>query len=81
VLPDGDLHAGAPVTRAAFYVVVTKLIADRQIDADTDLIFAGGFDWTLESGDNDTHHVTGKEVVIALERVAAAKNTYGGQGP
>ena len=81
VLPDGDLHADAPVTRAAFYVVVKRLIADRQIDADTGLLFAGGFDWTLESGDNDTYHVTGKEVVTTLERVAAAKNTYGGQGP
>ncbi len=81
VLPDGDLHADAPVTRAAFYVVVKRLIADRQIDADTGLLFDGGFEWMLESGDNDSHHVTGKEVVTTLERVAAAKNTYGGQGP
>ena len=81
VLPDGDLHADAPVTRAAFYVVVQRLIADRQIDTDTGLLFAGGFDWTFESDGNDTHHVTGKEVVTTLERVAAAKNAYGGQGP
>jgi hypothetical protein len=79
-LPDGQFHPDAYVTRAVFYVTVSRLILEKGIDVDMGVLFEGGFAWVLSDDEDDGTLVTGKEVVAALRRVAAAQNTYGGQG-
>jgi hypothetical protein len=79
-LPDGGFHPDAFVTRASFFAAVSRLLLDRNIDIDTGDLFEGGFRWALGTDEDERHFVTGKEVVAALRRVAAAQNAYGGQG-
>jgi len=79
-LPDGEFHPEAHVTRAAFFAAVSRLLLDKNIDVATGELFEGGFAWALAADDKNGHFVTGKEVVTALRRVAAAQNTSGGQG-
>jgi len=79
-LPDGHFHPDAYVTRAVFYITVSRLVLEVDIDVDTGALFEGGFAWALSGDEDDETFVTGKEAVAALRRVAAAQNTYGGQG-
>jgi hypothetical protein len=79
-LPDGRFHPEAFVTRAAFYVSVARLLREIQLEIEAGDLFPGGFGWALGGGEDDDHFVTGKEAFTTLQRVAAAKSSYGGQG-
>jgi len=82
-LADGEFHAGAFVTRAAFYAAVSRLVKDKGTPGDPSLFFAGGFDWVLQAAESAEtrariEYVTGKETVVTLQRVAEVVQTNGG---
>jgi hypothetical protein len=71
-LPDGSLHGEATVTRAAFYVVLSRLTS--QLGYGRTLL--GSYAGTLAT--RGTEAVSGAEVVAALDDLAALVNDYGG---
>lgn len=81
VLPDGDFHPDALVTRAALYAVVARLVADIGTqEAPSDFV-DGGYGWVKAGGGDGlaaSPLVTGKETLAILEQVAKAGQSLGG---
>ena len=78
-LPDGDLHSGDKVTRAALYAVVCRLLDRMSSPVSAEEIFPGGFAWvtSLEAGADG--FVSGKDAVFYLQKVAAlVESSHGG---
>ena len=71
--PDGDTHADAPVTRAALYVVVSRILAGRGRTDQIDEIMPGGYDRALKSKEP----VSGTEAIAVLERVRLVQEKHG----
>jgi tetratricopeptide (TPR) repeat protein len=81
-LPDGGFHGNNFVTRAAFYVVVARLIEDTGIPGGPTGIFEGGFTWALNRGSGATDYgrivyISGREALDTLQRLAEARRTNG----
>ncbi len=72
-LPDGRDHADDPVTPAALYVFVARVLADSGIEGRTDEVLPGGY---RRAAGND-QPVTGREALAALERVREMRETHG----
>lgn len=78
-LADGEIHADAYVTRAAFYAVVCKLLGETAGHAGISggrrlTVFPGGYRWVMghagEGSGKSGFLVSGAEVVAILGRVA-----------
>ena len=81
-LPDGGFHGNEFVTRAAFYVVVARLIEDTGIPGGPTSFFEGGFAWALNPGGGATDigrmdYISGREALDTLERLAEARRASG----
>jgi hypothetical protein len=63
--PDGKEHADAPVTRAALYVIVSRILAGRGRADQVAVIMPGGYDAALRSMES----VSGAEAFAILDRV------------
>jgi hypothetical protein len=72
-LADGDARANDPVTPAAFYVFVARVLADAGLEGRVGEVLPGGYRRVAGS----KKPVTGRDAVDALERVRAMKETYG----
>ncbi len=78
-LPDGDFHGGDKVSRAAFYVVVCRLLDRLSPPMEAERIFPGGFGWATSPGPEADGFVSGKEAVFFLQKVAGAgERPHGG---
>jgi hypothetical protein len=82
-LADGRFHADEPVTRAAFYAAVARLVHDTQPGTDPSRFFESGYDWVLAGGGGaqgarDSEFVSGKDAVTTLRRVMEAGRSHGG---
>ena len=71
--PDGLDHADEPVTRAALYVVVSRILAGRGRTDQIDVILPGGYHAALRSGEP----VSGTEALVILERVRLVQEKHG----
>jgi hypothetical protein len=71
--PDGEMHADAPVTRAALYVIVSRILAGRGRADQIDVIMPGGYDAALRSDEP----VSGTEALAILERVRLVAEKHG----
>jgi hypothetical protein len=63
--PDGLEHADAPVTRAAMYVIVSRILSGRGRTDQIDVIMPGGYNAALRAAEP----VSGVEAFAILERV------------
>lgn len=73
VLPDGDVRAEEPVTRAALYAFVGRVLADAGLPGRAGEVMPGGFRAAM----NDPAPVSGSDAVAVLERVRALKEKNG----
>jgi hypothetical protein len=73
VLPDGDDRPDEPLTRAALYVFVGRVLADAGLSGRADEVMPGGYRRAME----DPAPVSGAETVAVLERVRALKEKHG----
>ena len=71
--PDGGEHAQAPVTRAALYVIVSRILAARGRTDQIDVIIPGGYDGALRAQEP----VSGAEALAVLERVRLVQERHG----
>jgi len=71
-LPDGQLHGDAAVTRAALYVVMSRVVADLGLDARSLDEYRTTF---TERG---SERVTGPEVMSLLDTIAGMRKGHGG---
>jgi hypothetical protein len=81
-LPDGEFHGNDFVTRAAFYVVVARLIEDTGIPGGPTSFFDGGFSWVLSPSGGTTDvgridYISGREALDTLQRLAEVRRTNG----
>ncbi len=72
-LPDGREHADEPVTRAALYVFVSRVLAGTGVRGGAGQVMPGGFRGAL----NNAGPVSGNEAIAVLERVRALKEKHG----
>ncbi len=63
--PDGKEYADAPVTRAALYVIVSRILAGRGRTDQIDVVLPGGYERALRSDEP----LSGAEALAVLERV------------
>jgi hypothetical protein len=71
--PDGQEHADAPVTRAALYVIVSRILAGRGRADQINVIMPGGY----EKAVRDREPVSGTEAFAILERVRLIPENHG----
>ena len=71
--PDGGTHADAPVTRAALYVIVSRILAGRGRTDQINDIMPGGYESALKSKEP----VSGTEAMAVLERVRLVQEKHG----
>jgi hypothetical protein len=71
--PDGQAHAESPVTRAALYVIVSRILAGRGRADQIAVIMPGGYDAALRSREP----VSGGEALAILERVRLVPEKHG----
>ncbi|HEX6791158.1 MAG TPA: hypothetical protein VF247_07605 [Candidatus Krumholzibacteria bacterium] len=71
--PDGAAHADAPVTRAALYVIVSRILAGRGRADQVAVILPGGYEQAARS----TEPVSGAEALAILERVRLVPENHG----
>ena len=71
--PDGKEHADAPVTRAALYVIVSRILSGRGRADQITVIMPGGYDRALRAQDP----VSGTEAIAILERVRLVPEKHG----
>ncbi|MDH4037309.1 MAG: hypothetical protein OEX18_07805 [Candidatus Krumholzibacteria bacterium] len=72
-LPDGGVHADAPVTRAALYAFVGRVLAGAGLPERADQVMPGGYRRAM----NDPEPVSGSDAMAVLERVRALKEKNG----
>jgi hypothetical protein len=71
-LADGADHADDPVTRAALYVIVARMLADAGQAGRTHEVMASGYRRAL----GDPRPVSGAEALAVLERVRSLKEQH-----
>lgn len=71
--PDGQPHADAPVTRAALYVIVSRILAGRGRADQVDVIMPGGYEAALRA----EVPVSGADALAILERVRLVQEKHG----
>ena len=71
--PDGKQHADEPVTRAALYVIVSRILAGRGRSDQVDVIMPGGYNEAVRSQEP----VSGSEAFAILERVRLVQENHG----
>jgi hypothetical protein len=71
--PDGKQHADEPVTRAALYVIVSRILAGRGRSDQVGVIMPGGYDEAMRSREP----VSGQEAFAILERVRLVQEKHG----
>ena len=71
--PDGKEHADAPVTRAALYVIVSRILSGRGRADQIAVIMPGGYDGALRAEEP----VSGTEAIAILERVRLVPEKHG----
>lgn len=71
--PDGQQHAAAPVTRAALYVIVSRILSGRGRADQIDVIMPGGYEAAVRS----QGPVSGTEALAILERVRLVQENHG----
>jgi hypothetical protein len=71
--PDGEEHADAPVTRAALYVIVSRILTGRGRTDQINVIMPGGYDAALRNQEP----VSGTEALAILERVRLVPEQHG----
>jgi hypothetical protein len=71
--PDGAEHAGEPVTRSAFYVVVARLLFEVGAAGMVNEVVPGGYRAAVDA----TEAVGGTEALAVLERVRAIRDRHG----
>ena len=71
--PDGRQYADAPVTRAALYVIVSRILAGRGRSDQVDVIMPGGYNEAVRSHEP----VSGNEALAILERVRLVQEKHG----
>jgi hypothetical protein len=72
-LPDGHDRADEPLTRAALYAFVGRVLADAGLPGRADEVMPGGYRRAMD----DTAPVSGSEAIAVLERVRALKEKNG----
>ncbi len=73
VMPDGDARSGEPVTRAALYAFVGRVLVASGLPGRADEVMPGGY----RSAMNDATPVSGSDAIAVLERVRALKEKNG----
>jgi hypothetical protein len=73
-LPDGNRHGDAVVTEAAFYALITRMLAANGLPGGA-IVFTGT-PWRLDPA--STNEVSGRVVVEVMERVARFGEQDGG---
>jgi hypothetical protein len=72
-MPDGQSHADDPVTRAALYAFVGRVLAGAGLPEHADAVMPGGYRRAMD----DPEPVSGSDAIAVLERVRALKEKNG----
>jgi hypothetical protein len=72
-MADGNRRADEPVTQAAFYVFVSRVLAQAGLADKTGTLLPGGYRAAMR----ETDPVSGAEAIAVLERIQALKEANG----